>query len=109
MTAFTVHRLSQAEIMIIRCQVMLRLSKADTAKAPRHLVASLGSRIAYAEGVMQSKVQLFKDMEGDALMNDDDQLSLPAQTYPGCAEDDPMAVVCEDVPQEDEDEYRFLE
>ena len=68
---------------------------------PPHTVASLGSRIANAEGVVKSKIQIFKDTDGDALMNDYDQLSLLAQTYPGCAEDDPIAVVCvpEDMPQ----------
>jgi len=40
-----------------------------------------------------------EDTDGDALMNDNDQLSLLAQTYPGCAEDDPIAVVCKDGPQ----------
>jgi hypothetical protein len=65
---------------------------------PPHTVASLGSRIASAEGVVKSKIQLFEDTDGDALMDDNDQLSLLAQTYPGCAEDDPIAVVCEDEP-----------
>ena len=77
------------------------LGRVDTLSVtPPHTVASLGSRIASAEGVVKSKIQLFKDTDGDAPMNDNDQLSLLAQTYPGCAEDDPIAVVvCEDKPQ----------
>ncbi|KIJ92517.1 hypothetical protein K443DRAFT_430581 [Laccaria amethystina LaAM-08-1] len=67
--------------------------------SPRHPVASLRSRIAVTEGVLRTKVQLFKNTDGDALLNDND-LSLLAQTYPGCVEDDPIAaVVYEDEPQ----------
>ena len=73
------------------------LARVDTLSVtPPHTVASVGSRIASAEGVVKNKIQLFKDTDGDALMNDNDQLSLLAQTYPGCAEDDPIAIVCEE-------------
>ena len=63
---------------------------------PPHTVASLRARIVSAEGLVKSTIQLFKDTDGDALMNDNDQLSFLAQTYPGCAEDDPIAIVCEE-------------
>jgi hypothetical protein len=70
------------------------LGRVDTLSVtPPHTVASLRSRIASAEGVVKSKIQMFKDTDGDALMNDDDKLSLLAQTYTGCAEDEPIAVV----------------
>ena len=73
------------------------LGRVDTLSVtPPHTVASVGSRIASAEGVVKSKIQSFKDTDGDTLMNDNDQLSLLAQTYPGCTEDDPIAVVCEE-------------
>lgn len=77
------------------------LGRVDTLSVtPPHTVASLGSRIASAEGLVKNKIQLFKDTDGDALMNDNDQLPLLAQTYPGCTEDDPIAVVVhEDEPQ----------
>ena len=73
------------------------LGRVDTLSVtPPHTVASLRSRIANAEGIVKNKIQLFKDTDGDALMNDNDQLSLLSQTYPGCAEDDPIAIVCEE-------------
>ena len=73
------------------------LGRIDTLSVtPPHTVASIGSRIASAEGVLKSKIQLFKDTASDTLMNDNDQLSLLVQTYPGCAEDDPIAIVCEE-------------
>jgi hypothetical protein len=77
------------------------LGRVDTLSVtPPHTVASLGFRIANAEGVVKSKIQLFKDTDGDALMNDNDQLSLLAHTYQGCAADDPIAIVVyEDEPQ----------
>ncbi|KIK01152.1 hypothetical protein K443DRAFT_678610, partial [Laccaria amethystina LaAM-08-1] len=77
------------------------LGRVDTLSVtPPHTVASLGFRITNAEGVVKSKIQLFKDTDGDALMNDNDQLSLLGHTYQGCAEDDPIAVVVyEDEPQ----------
>jgi len=77
------------------------LGRVDTLSVPPpHTVANLGFRIASAECVVKNKIRLFKDTDGDAVMKDNDQLSLFAQTYPGCAEDDPIAVVvCEDEPQ----------
>ena len=39
---------------------------------------------------MKSKIQLLKDTDGEALINDNDLLSLLAQTYQGCTEDDPQ-------------------
>ena len=72
------------------------LGRVDTLSVtPPHTVASLRARIVSAEGLVKSTIQLFKDTDGDALMNDNDQLSLLGQTYPGCAEDDPIAIVCE--------------
>ena len=74
------------------------LGRVDTLSVtPPHTVASLRARIVSAEGLVKSTIQLFKDTDGDALMNDNDQFSLLAQTYPGCTEDDPIAIVCEEV------------
>ena len=63
--------------------------------APPHTVASLKSRIVKTEGTrLYQKMQIFKDIDGEELMNDEDHLSFQADTYPGCEEDDPIAIVC---------------
>jgi len=56
-------------------------------------VASLKSCIAKAEGIADQEVQLFKDTEGEVLMKDTDRASFLAETFPGCLEDDPLALV----------------
>jgi len=70
--------------------------------APPHTVASLKSQIIKTEGtIVNQNMQIFKDINGEELMNDKDHLSFQADTYPGCEEDDPIAVVCgEAKPQE---------
>jgi len=61
--------------------------------APPYTVASLKSRIVKAEGIADQEVQLFKDTEGEVLMKDADRASFLAETFPGCLEDDPLALV----------------
>ena len=39
-------------------------------------------------------MQIFKDIDGEELMNDKDHLAFQADSYPGCEEDDPIAIVC---------------
>jgi len=86
------------------------LGRIDTLSVtPPRTVASLGSRIAYAEGVVKNKIQLFEDTDGDHLMNDNNHLYLLEQTYPGCAEDEPNAVACVEVMEEKQVEPRMLE
>ena len=58
---------------------------------------------------MENKVQLFEDTDGDHLMNDSKHLPLLEQTYPGCAEDEPLAVVCVEVMEEKQMDPQMLE
>ncbi|KIJ97960.1 hypothetical protein K443DRAFT_629303 [Laccaria amethystina LaAM-08-1] len=70
------------------------LGRVDTLfVTPPHTIVSLGSRIANAEGIAKNKIQFFEGTDGDHLMNDINHLYLE-QTDPGCAEDEPIAVVC---------------
>ena len=70
------------------------LGRIDTLSvAPPHTVASLKSRIAKAEGTVDGEIQLFEDDDGEALMKDVDRASILAETFPGCLEDDPLALV----------------
>ncbi|KIJ97962.1 hypothetical protein K443DRAFT_104775 [Laccaria amethystina LaAM-08-1] len=67
--------------------------------APPHIVASLKSRIIKAEGnIVNQNMQIFKNIDGEEMMNDKDHLSFQADTYPGCEEDDPIAIVCGEAP-----------
>ena len=70
------------------------LGRVDTLSvAPPYTVASLKSRIAKAEGIVDREIQLFEDTNGEALMKDVDRASFLAETFPGCLEDDPLAFV----------------
>ena len=61
--------------------------------APPYTVASLKSRIAKAEVIVDRQLQLFEDTDGEALMKDADRASILSDTFPGCLEDDPLALV----------------
>ena len=61
--------------------------------APPYTVASLKSRITKAEGIVDREIQLFKDTDGEALMEDADRASFLSETFPGCVEDEPLALV----------------
>ena len=75
--------------------------------APPHTVASLKSRIVKIEGtILYQNMQIFKDIDGEELMNDKDHLSFQADTYPGCEEDDPIAIVCGETPVNQEEKER---
>ena len=70
------------------------LGRIDTLSvAPPHTVASLKSRIAKAEGIVDQELQLFEDTDDEALMKDADRASFLAETFPGCLEDGPLAFV----------------
>ena len=70
------------------------LGRVDTLSvAPPYTVASVKSRIAKAEGTVDQELQLFEDTDGEALMNDADRASFLSETFPGCLEDDPLALV----------------
>jgi hypothetical protein len=70
------------------------LGRIDTLSVtPPFTVASLKSRIAKAEGIVDREIQLFEDTDGEALMKDADRASFLSETFPGCLEDDPLALV----------------
>ena len=71
------------------------LGRVDTLSvAPPCTVASLKSRIAKAEGIVDwQEIQLFEDTDGEALMKDADRASFLSETFPGYVEDDPLALV----------------
>ena len=70
------------------------LGRVDTLSvAPPYTVSSLKSRIAKAEGIADREIQLFEDTDGEALMKDADRAPFLAETFPGCLEDDPLALV----------------
>ncbi|EDQ99237.1 uncharacterized protein LACBIDRAFT_335221 [Laccaria bicolor S238N-H82] len=60
---------------------------------PPRTVASLKSRIVNVEGTSNQEIQLFEDTNGEVLMNDADHLPLFSETFSGCLEADPLAVV----------------
>lgn len=73
------------------------LGRIDTLSiAPPHTVVSLKRRIINAEGVINQTINLFKDTDGEALMNETGHISFldPLATYPGQTEDEPIAIVC---------------
>ena len=61
--------------------------------APPYTVASLKSRIAKAEDIVDRAIQLFEDTDGEVLMKDAERASFLAETFPGCLEDDPLAFI----------------
>ena len=70
------------------------LGRVDTLSvAPPYTVASLKSRIAKAEGIVHREIQMFEDTDGEALMKDADRISFLSERFPGCLEDDPLALV----------------
>ncbi|EDR06356.1 uncharacterized protein LACBIDRAFT_300531 [Laccaria bicolor S238N-H82] len=70
------------------------LGRVDTLSvAPPYTVASLKSRIAKAEDIVDRAIQLFEDTDGETLMKDADRASFLAETFPGCLEDDPLAFI----------------
>jgi len=46
------------------------------------------------EGLVNWIVQLFQDMDGEMLMNDEVHIPLQVQVYPGHDEDEPITIVC---------------
>ncbi|EDR06225.1 uncharacterized protein LACBIDRAFT_300505 [Laccaria bicolor S238N-H82] len=72
------------------------LGRVDTLSvAPPYTVASLKSRIAKAEDIVDRAIQLFEDTDGETLMKEADQASFLAETFPGCLEDGPLAFIYE--------------
>ena len=70
------------------------LGRVDTLSvAPPYTVASVKSRIGKVEGIVDREIQLFEDTDGEALMKDTDRASFHSETFSGCVEDDPLALV----------------
>ena len=70
------------------------LGRVDTLSvAPPYIVASLKSRIAKVEGIVDQQIQLFEDTDGEAIMKNADRASFLSETFPGCVEDEPLALV----------------
>jgi hypothetical protein len=70
------------------------LGRIDTLSiAPPYTVAFLKARIMKVEGIIDRAIQLFEDTNGEVRMNDADRAPFYAETFPGCIEDYPLAVV----------------
>ena len=70
------------------------LGRIDTLSiAPPRTVSFLKYRIMKVEGIVDQKIQLFEDTDGEVLMRDDGYPPFYAETFPGCVEDNPLAVV----------------
>jgi len=73
------------------------LGRVDTRSiAPPHSVASLEAYIRNAEGVANTTIQMFENTTGETFMNDR-ILPFFSQDFPGSIEDEPIAVVSEEV------------
>ena len=72
------------------------LGRIDTLSiAPPQTLASLKSQVMKTEGLVNQKIQLFEDMDGEVPMNDaDTHISFQTQVYLGHDEDQPITIVC---------------
>lgn len=61
--------------------------------APPRTVANLKSRIMKVESIAHLDIQLFENTDGQTLMKDAHRTPFLARTFPGCVEDDPLAVI----------------
>ncbi|EDR05867.1 uncharacterized protein LACBIDRAFT_329321 [Laccaria bicolor S238N-H82] len=57
-------------------------------------VFSMRSQIMKLEGFVHRNVQLFQDIDGEVLMDDNLHMPLQAQVYPGHDEDERITIVC---------------
>ncbi|EDQ99230.1 uncharacterized protein LACBIDRAFT_296005 [Laccaria bicolor S238N-H82] len=70
------------------------LGRIDTLSiAPPCTVGSLKSRVMKVEGIADQEIRLFKDTDSEVQMKDTGRALSFAETFPGCVEDDPLAVV----------------
>jgi hypothetical protein len=69
---------------------------------PPHTVSSLKNSIIISKGLLGDNVQLFEDEGSESAMNDSDVLTL-SDTFPGCTEDQPIAITYESGTQNGED------
>ena len=71
---------------------------------PPHTVSSLKNLIIMSEGISGHNVQLFEDEGSESAMNDSDALTLLSDTFPGCSEDQSIAITYESVITNGEDQ-----
>ncbi|KIJ98703.1 hypothetical protein K443DRAFT_8968 [Laccaria amethystina LaAM-08-1] len=63
--------------------------------APPQTVALLKFRVMKAEDLIGHNIQLFKDIDGEVPMNDNEPISHPeAYNYPGYVADEPITIIC---------------
>ena len=62
---------------------------------PPHTVSSLKNIVIMSEGISGDNVQLFEDEGSESAMNDSHSLTLLSDTFPGFAEDQPIAITYE--------------
>ena len=62
---------------------------------PPHTLASLKNHLIKSENILVRDVQIFEDEDAESLMNDADAITLLSDSFPGCMEDQPIAVTYE--------------
>ena len=62
---------------------------------PPHTLASLKNHLIKAENTLGRDVQIFDDEDGESPMKDTDAIALFSDSFPGCMEDQPIAVTYE--------------
>ena len=65
---------------------------------PPHTLASLKNHLIKSENLSGRDVQIFEDEDSVSPMNDTDAIALLSDSFPGCMEEQPIAVTYE-VPQ----------
>ena len=62
---------------------------------PPHTLASLKNHLIKSENILVRDVQIFEDEDGESPMNDTDTIALLSDSFPGCMEEQPIAVTYE--------------
>ena len=62
---------------------------------PPHTIASLKNQLIKSENILGRDVQIFDDEDGESPMKDTDAIALFSDSFPGCMEDQPIAVTYE--------------
>ena len=62
---------------------------------PPYTIASLKNHLIKSENILGRDVQIFEDEDSESPMNDTDTIALLSDSFPGCMEDQPIAVTHE--------------
>ena len=62
---------------------------------PPHTIASLKNHLIKSENILGRDVQIFEDEDSESPMNDTHAIALLSDSFPGCMEDQPIAVTHE--------------